>query len=248
MVKLLISDVDGTLLLPGQSRVSETLMRSLSALISSGKQVAIASGRTYYSLKMLFGEISESAYFIPCDGALCIKNGRILYQRPISAENIRRALSVARENGLALHLAAADHGYAFGGEELEARLTEEHADDITPITALSEIRAPIYKLAFYGKKPNFTTVPADLRRSYHGNGWCEYVYRFTDKGTALSDLQSRLYLAKYDTAAIGDGANDLTMLKGAKYAYALSERLAAEVGASLYPSAEQALRAVLAAE
>ena len=87
------------------------------------------------------------------------------------------------------------------------------------------MREQIYKIAFYGKSPCFTTAPTELRLSYKGNGWKEYVYRYADKGTALSDLQSRLYMAKFDTAAIGDGLNDASMLRGAKYPFALTEEL-----------------------
>ena len=36
----------------------------------------------------------------------------------------------------------------------------------------------------------------------------------------MSDLQMRLYLSKFDTAALGDGENDLTMFAKAKVAFA----------------------------
>ena len=225
MIKLLISDVDGTLLKSGEATVSENIKRKLRAFITSGGDVAIASGRTYRSLRMILGDIADSVYFIPCDGALCIKGDKVLYHRPIPSEIIRKAFAVAKENGLGLHLAAATCGYAYGDTDFLSRLTEEHTDEISTVSTPTEVREAIYKLSFYGKSPCFTTVPAELRLSYKGNGWKEYVYRYADKGTALSDLQSRLYLAKFDTAAIGDGLNDVTMLKGAKYAFALTEEL-----------------------
>ena len=246
MIKLFISDVDGTLLQPGESEISESVKRYLRTLLASGKSVAIASGRTYKSLTKLFGELAETVYLIPCDGALCLKNGRVLYHRPISVENVRRAISVAKENGLCLHLAAADHGYAFGGAEFEAKLTKEHTEDFIRANSLSDVKAQIYKIAFYGRAPNFPVIPADLRRSYRSDGWCEYVYRYADKGTALSDLQNRLYLSKLDTAALGDGANDEKMLKGAKRAFALSDTLAEASGAQRIVSAEKALELIIA--
>ena len=71
-IKLLISDVDGTLLRNGETEISITIKKKLAAILASSGNVAIASGRTYYSLLRLFREFADSVYFIPCDGALCI--------------------------------------------------------------------------------------------------------------------------------------------------------------------------------
>lgn len=245
MVKLLITDVDGTLMAQTESRVSEGIKKQLRAFLASGGELAIASGRTYSSLMTLFGDMAEDVYFAPCDGALCIKNGKTLYHRPVSNENVRRAIAIAKERGLGLHLAAADHGYAFGGVDFEEKLTADHTEDFIRANNISDVRDPIYKIAFYGKAPNFETVPVDLRFSYRANDWCEYVYRYVDKGTVLSDLCGRLYMSKFDVAALGDGMNDVSMLKGAKYAFALKESVAEASGAALRANAAQALDEIL---
>ena len=229
MIKLLISDVDGTLLKTGEAVISENVKKRLRTLISKGGTVAIASGRTYRSLRLLLGDLADSVYLIPCDGALCIKGEQVLYHRPIPTEIVRKAFAVAKENGLGLHLAAATCGYAYGDGEFLSKLSEEHTDAVSTVSTPTEVREAVYKLAFYGKSPCFATVPAELRQSYKGDGWKEYVYRYADKGTALSDLQSRLFMAKFDTAAIGDGMNDASMLRGAKYAFALTEELKSAV-------------------
>ena len=48
------------------------------------------------------------------------------------------------------------------------------------------------------------------------NAVSQYVNRFCDKGAALSDLQVRLMLTKFDTACLGDAGNDAAMMKNAK--------------------------------
>ena len=166
----------------------------------------------------------------------------MFYHRQISIASIREAFAIAKERGLALHLAGAERGYVFGDAEFGAKMKEWHVDEFSTVSTASEVREPIYKIAFYGKAPNFAAVPADLRKSYVGNGWAEYVYRYADKGLALSELQSRLFLTKFDTAAIGDGLNDVSMLKGAKYAYALNPVLKDAIPAViLAETAEEAL-------
>ena len=74
----------------------------------------------------------------------------------------------------------------------------------------------------------------------------QYVNRFANKGTALSDLQMRLMLAKFDTACIGDSGNDVAMMKGAKYSFAVSNRSEALINAVNFRlnSVEEALNKI----
>ena len=153
MIKLLVSDVDGTLLRAGESAISENIKKRLKAFIASGGAVAIASGRTYRSLRLLLGDLADNVYLIPCDGALCIKEERVLYHRPIPSEVVRKAFAVARENGLGLHLAAATQGYIYGGGDFKTKITEEHTDEVSAGSTAAEVREQIYKLSFYGKSP-----------------------------------------------------------------------------------------------
>lgn len=247
MIKLIASDVDGTLIGSGENELSEDISRKLRTLISYDCKLAIASGRTYHSLSTLFRQYGSDIYYICCDGALCVHGDRTLYDRPISAESIRKAILTAKSNGLRLLLSSRDHGYAFsfGNEDFIKMLTDENTDDIVRAVSQADVKAPIYKIAFYGKAPNFATIPSELRRSYRGNGWCEFVYRYANKGTALSALQNSLYIYHTETAAIGDGENDLEMLKNAKYPFALTEELAKNSGILQASSAENALNEIL---
>ena len=75
----------------------------------------------------------------------------------------------------------------------------------------------------------------------------QYVNRFADKGASLSDLQMRLMLTKFDTAAIGDGGNDVAMMRNAKHKLCIdsrSEELYSVCDAH-FATAEQALLALL---
>jgi hydroxymethylpyrimidine pyrophosphatase-like HAD family hydrolase len=62
-----------------------------------------------------------------------------------------------------------------------------------------------------------------LRVSYNRDGFCEYVSAIANKGNALSDLQMRLYLSKLDTAAFGDGENDVEMMRHARISVSVGE-------------------------
>lgn len=245
MIKLVMSDVDGTLLSGGESELSADTKRAIGALLSSGCAFAVASGRTYSSLSRLFREYSDMMYFICCDGALCVHSGRTLYHRPVSDEDIRKAFAISAEKRLSLLLSSATKDHIIDrGNGFTDELALSGTERFVTVRTLSEIKEPIYKLAFYGDTVGFNTVPNSLRLSYSANRWSEYVYRYADKGTALSDLKNRLYLTSYDTAAIGDGENDISMLKGAKYRFALMPQLAAATSAPMTNSAIEALKEI----
>ncbi|MBR2021258.1 MAG: HAD hydrolase family protein, partial [Clostridia bacterium] len=79
----------------------------------------------------------------------------------------------------------------------------------------------IVKIAIWDKNGNAEPLgflPKSLRVAYNVGEWCEYTSAISNKGLAVSDLQMRLYLTKFDTCAIGDGVNDIEMMKKAKVA------------------------------
>jgi len=221
MIKICVSDVDGTLLPAGLDEIPEKTIKALSDLKQSGVKLAIASGRSHYSLEKLFSKVSEGTYFICNDGSVCVKDGKVLYTKPISATDVFRIIREDKYSSCGIMLCCPKCAYVIkGGEEFAGNLRGLHNDDVRIASNIYDIQEPVCKIAVFSKESKVTPVaglPAMLRVSYNDNGWCEYVSAISDKGLALSDLQMRLYLSKYDTACIGDGVNDLEMMKKAKY-------------------------------
>ena len=88
MIKLIVSDVDGTILKKGETVVSVRVFDAIEKLKSAGKKVAIASGRTYGSLEKLFAPVKKDLYFVCCDGAVIICNDKIIYSKQIGSGDI----------------------------------------------------------------------------------------------------------------------------------------------------------------
>ena len=59
MIKLVVSDVDGTLIKPGETRISEKTLSLLGELKEKGVLFAVASGRDYDAIRPLFGKIKN---------------------------------------------------------------------------------------------------------------------------------------------------------------------------------------------
>ena len=67
-IRLVLCDVDGTLLDKGQTVVSSAVFHTIRQAVSCGVQFVIASGRSYPDLKSLFAPVVSIVSFICCDG------------------------------------------------------------------------------------------------------------------------------------------------------------------------------------
>ena len=239
MIKLVVCDIDGTLLAKEERTLSEPIVKALEALRQKGKKLALASGRSYYSMRSVMRELpfADDVYCICDDGALCMHGGKTLYHKPLSIENLLRFERNPAYRELPVLYFSDTFSYVLRSTpDFLEKLAAQNIDRLDPISSVYDMKQPIYKIGVYApdcRPEPLLPEPFDLRVCYHSENWLEYTSRFADKGLALSDLQMRLYLAGFDTAVFGDGDNDLAMFAKAKYTYARrggSEPLCAHAG------------------
>lgn len=226
MIKLIVCDIDGTILGKGKTEIDKDTVLALENLHKSGKIICFASGRTYFSIRKIAESLSfaDDIYYICCDGAICVYRDKVLYHKQISIENMLRFARNSDYSDKAVMYYSDKFAYITGStpsllDELEAG----KIDVLDPISGIYDVKAPIYKIGVhgFGKRPEkLTPCPFELRVAYDAGDIVEYTSRFANKGLAVSDLQMRLYLSKLDTAALGDGDNDIEMFSKAKYTFA----------------------------
>ena len=108
-----------------------------------------------------------------------------------------------------------------GSEDFSITAETQSGEETFYVEKLYDIKDPIVKIAVWskdGRAEPLNFLPKSLRVAYNVGEWCEYTSAISNKGLAVSDLQMRLYLTKFDTAAVGDGINDVEMMKKAKIA------------------------------
>ena len=216
MVKLVVIDFDGTLKPYGERAVSERGIEYIESAISKGITVAISSGRTYLELISFLPQFKDKIYFICSDGAYYIKNDKTIYERAIAPSEL--SFFASEKNGVVFY--GAHKNYAFG--EMPAGIEIPNA---TRISRIGEIKEKIFKITSYGGTLRLP-VYCGLRLHWacKTGSAVQYVNRFCDKGAALSDLQMRLMLTKFDTVCIGDRENDIPMMRNAKRSFCIGDR------------------------
>lgn len=217
MVKLLVIDFDGTLMPYGTRAVSEKAIEYIESAMKKGITVAVSSGRTYSELIGFLPQLKDKIYFICSDGAYYIKNGKTLYERAIALSDLSSFVP-ADNGGVVFH--GAYKNYVLGEMPMGAEIP-----NITRISRIGEIKEKIFKITSYRGSVRLP-VYCGLRTHWDGGETesVQYVNRFCDKGAALSDLQMRLMLTKFDTVCIGDSVNDIAMMHNAKRSFCIGER------------------------
>ena len=81
MIHLIASDIDGTLLQGGQTRLDPALFDVIERLEQHGIRFAAASGRQYTNLRRLFAPVADKIDYICENGSLVISDGSVLTGR-----------------------------------------------------------------------------------------------------------------------------------------------------------------------
>lgn len=216
--KIVVSDVDGTLIYKGATFNRARFPLMLERLRQNGATFAVCSGRGYTELDSVLSPFTDRLFAVACDGACTYENGALLDGHPIDPPLLSELVAFHKTLGCAAELHAADTVYLadapFALYSGEAR----RLANITRIDSVEAISEPIYKATFYGKIAESFAAP-ELRLCYRSNGVTEYVNAAASKHTAAESLLAHLSLTFDDLLYFGDGKNDASLLTSAGRSY-----------------------------
>lgn len=229
MVKLVATDLDGTLL--GTDKVIPAEIFPLAhALKNKGVLFVPSSGRSPYTLYENFRPIADDIDFICDNGAVAISGGEIIYSRPVPREIVNEVLEWSKGEDAHVLLCGSQTTYL---ESVEGTKYEPHVkpyyfrrvsrdelwkvqDDINKI-AICDLRNP--RTGSFDRLVKMLGGRAAATVS--GEVWMDVMQNGIDKGKALTAIQKHRGITADETVAFGDFYNDIPLLKCAKYAYVM---------------------------
>ena len=115
MIKLIVSDLDGTLLRP-DGTLPTSFFPVLEKLHAKGAAFAVATGRQIVSCEKLFspaGPLANSVYFITQNGSCLYQNGVQLHHQPLPKPLVEEVLATIQANlsGVTPILFTSTYGY-----------------------------------------------------------------------------------------------------------------------------------------
>lgn len=230
MIKLIASDIDGTLVADGSSQINPEIYTEILRLRSKGIQFAAASGRQWFSIDRLFVPIREKIFYLSDNGAYIGCHARNLFLTEIDRTLIMEMIEDARkENELEIVLSGPDVVYLdTKNDELCHWLTDSYHFAIKRVDDLTKVEDKFIKIAFY-RKNQVETYGRELREKYQdqlkitisGEMWMDCMAHGVNKGQAIKTLQESLEIRPEETMVFGDQLNDIEMLNQAYYSFAV---------------------------
>jgi Cof subfamily protein (haloacid dehalogenase superfamily) len=230
-VRLLVSDLDGTLLGP-TGTVSERTRQALQRARAGGLPVVLATGRPPRTARVMARALGVDGPVICCNGALVYDAAReaLLHHAPLAAAAAYR-LAVRLRRAAPGVAFAVEVGVEFSCEPGFASLrsfAEDRAVVLDDVAALC--RAPVTKLIALHPDLSIEVLhelavgAANGRATvtHSGAGFVEISAPGVDKAHGLRTLCARLGVPASEVVAFGDMPNDLAMLRWAGHAVAVA--------------------------
>lgn len=230
MIKLIVSDMDGTLL-NDEKKIDPEIYGLLHSLKANGIRFVVASGRQYPSLKRHFREHLQDVVMIAENGAFVMDADKELLAAPMKKEVVAHCLDVITSlEGVEPLLCARHCSYTRSPELLEflasplfqyeMRLAEDLyavEEDIIKVSIISH--AGESAQSCYDKlRP---LLDQDINLVISGDGCLDTGIRGVTKGTAVAEMQKQWGITPEETVAFGDQYNDVEMFGQAYYSYAM---------------------------
>ena len=220
MCKYVFFDIDGTLW-DENMVVPESTKLAVRLLQENGHKAFVCTGRAMGNVNdPQFDEIGFDGFVAAC-GNYVEMDGKILYERNMSYEDVKAIYDVSRECNLPIIYEGTKYQWmdreGFEGDSYIAYIVENLKDAARFLDEceLEEIEANKFSALINGQT-NYPAVEAALSDRFdfmnHGDGIIEAVPKGTSKATGITWLCEHLNIPIEDTYALGDSINDLEML------------------------------------
>jgi Cof subfamily protein (haloacid dehalogenase superfamily) len=228
-IKLIVSDMDGTLL-DSNHKLASSFFETYIKLKEKNILFMAASGRQYFSIADKFTPILDDITIIAENGAFIKKNGTELFVEAIDIRLLKGVIEHARtlpdtyivlcgKNGAYIEQ---DH------EEFINYFKEFYSQYFLVDDVLKDSSDSFFKIAIYNPHgaetnlhPHFEQFKKDLQVKISGEFWVDIMPFNINKGNAINYIQKLHNISKEETLVFGDYLNDLEMFEQAGVSIAM---------------------------
>ena len=229
-VKLIVSDMDGTLL-NAHEEPSDLFFEQFQTLKKLGVHFAAASGRQYNSIAHKLAPIKDEITIIGENGGVAMRKEELIHLQTMTPESILEIIPTLRKVKDIFVILCGQHSAYIESKDpklidmfQEYYGTHEIVEDLTTVVA----KTPILKIALYHPKsseefiyPQLQSFESNFLLKISGKNWLDLSSPTSNKGTALKVVQAKMNITPDETVVFGDYLNDLEMLQGAYFSYAM---------------------------
>ncbi len=228
MIKLIITDLDGTLL-NDEKNLPDDFWHIEQELKQMGITLVIASGRQYYTMADQFKPIIDDVYLLAENGALVLKGTEQIHCNPLDKEIANTLIKKGRKvSGAWPILCGRESAYVednHGPLLDEANKYYKRLEVVDDLTKVDDLVLKFTMCDFDGSQENSFKYFEDLQHlckvAVAGKIWLDMTNLTTSKGTALTKIMEHCDISPDEVMAFGDYMNDMDMIEVAHHSYAM---------------------------
>ena len=230
MIKLIATDMDGTLL-DSNKRLPEEIFEIIEALAAQKVHFVVSSGRQYYTLAEQFAPVADKLTFIAENGAMVVDRGETVFLDSMDASAVTGLIDAGRK-------VKGGHVVVCGSKAAYVESTAPvFLNNVQPYYARFEIVPDlqaaaqgdaICKVAVFSEGPAETDaypvlrpLEGNLAVCLSGPHWVDMMNSTVNKGAAIRFLQWRFGITREECMAFGDYLNDTEMMEECAFSYAM---------------------------
>lgn len=237
MIKLFISDLDGTLI-NRQLEIEEHNVAAMQKAMDAGILIGIATGRMAAEINQLMsGSFQQPVYAIAQNGATVYSTEKeLLSSETFDAQLAYQIIQVGNSYPELVNIVQTADDIIYI-KERTIHTSQYEKRMLIPSTELVDLEEKVAdpnllcsKMMYLGDIHQLKEFEAQLNHQFSGmlETCISYVDclditpRHISKGNALLQLMDRLGISADEVACIGDSYNDVSMFQVAKHSYAMS--------------------------
>jgi len=238
-IKIIATDLDGTLMAPDHITVTERTVKALERAHSFGVRFAISTGRTLAVTENVRAQVPFVDYIIYSNGAgvYDCRNNEIIYSNYMPKDLVAEIVDFLDKYPVyyevysgGVQYVQADKAKYFKNHGLPQEFLDEYMKSVAEIKNLSSFAKSndVEKINLYYFEGEYLNEIRDYLYSLDDidctspvMGDIEMTFKGVNKGKALDGICSRLHIDKSEAMAFGDSDNDIDMLQYCEYSFAM---------------------------
>lgn len=237
MYKLVAIDLDGTLVIDDKKLTNRTI-ETIKKASEKGVKIMISSARAFYRLEKYIEALDlkkEGQYTICFNGGMIVENatGNIVFSKNLEEDEVKEIIELGKKLEVPMMLYAKQMNFVEKVPEILAnnkiykgvnfKIEKFENNDY------NKEENHIYRIAFIDKSERImdirNKIPKEIEEKYEITSsvpeYIEFVKKGIKKSEAIQSIMKTYQIKQEEVMAMGDGENDIEMLKFAGWGVAM---------------------------